>query len=522
MGPFSIQTVNFYSMDREQQRKASAQRLFRYVREFVEPYHPFLRRLYRDCGVKVDRLKSLDDIRRLPIIDKSHLQSDPLSFILRPTMGGAAPLRDGLETRPPRGMTIAKYAAQALANYPREYWQLVRESTLREKIRRRGLLEWQPIHTHVSTGSSGHPTPVTYTYYDLKHVVPQVASVLIRPRKGYPPAVVDFDFNERALNIFPGAPHLAFFVPMLAKTAIGLSVFETFGGAIIPTDRQLRLFVDGGFTSVLAVPSYMLHWLRRAATLRADGKLGALSTLRRIILGAEPLSDALREEIRQLAISVGAWPKVRILQSFGMTEMKWSFHECSEGSGMHLNPKFFYWELLHPDTREPVAPGEPGVLVFSHIGWRGTVLIRFWTGDLVKGGISWERCPLCGYTFPRIFSPICRAIKDFTKLKGARIDLSLLVQVVRDTPGVRQFQIALESESPKEQFSRDVLAIEVCAQPTQVYDDLKRQLTARLKDHLEVSPDKITFTEDEADLERRLFAKNHIKAEYIVERRADK
>jgi phenylacetate-CoA ligase len=506
-------------MGSEQQRKASAQRLFRYVRDYVEPYHPYLRRLYQESGVKLDRLKSPDDIRQLPIIDKNHLQSDPRSFILHPTVGDNAPAGNGFDTQPLRPMTILKYAAQALTNYPPEYWQLVRQSTLREKIRRRGLLEWQPIHTHVSTGSSGHPTPVTYTYYDLKHVVPQVASVFIRPKKGYPPAVVDFDFNERALNIFPGAPHLAFFVPVLAKMTIGLSVFETFGGAIIPTDRQLRLFVDGGFSGILAVPSYMLHWLRRAVALRADGKIGPLSTLQRIMLGAEPLSEALREEIRQLAISVGARPQVRILQSFGMTEMRWSFHECAEGSGMHLNPKFYYWELLHPDTREPVAPGEPGVLVFSHIGWRGTVLIRFWTGDLVKGGMRWERCPRCGYTFPRIFSPICRAVKDFTKLKGARIDLSALVQVVRDTPGVRHFQIALESESPEKKFSRDVLAVEVCAQPGQVHEELKRRITARLKDSLEVSPDKIIFTEDETELERRLFAKNQIKAEYLVDRR---
>jgi len=511
---------NFYSMDSEQQRKASAQRLFRYLRDYVEPYHPYLRRLYQEFGVKVDRLKSPDDIRRLPIIDKSHLQSDPQSFILRPTVGNAQRAANGFETEPLRTMTRLKYAAQALANYPPEYSQLVRQPTLQEKMRRRGLMEWQPIHTHISTGSSGHPTPVTYTYYDLNHVVPEVASVFIRPQRGYPPAGADFDFNERTLNIFPGAPHMAFFSPVLAKSAIGLSTFETFGGAVIPTDRQLRLFVDGAFSCILAVPSYMLHWLRRAVALREEGKIGALSTLKRIVLGAEPISEPLREEMRRLAIAAGARPEVKILQSFGMTEMRWSFLECAEGSGLHLNPKFFYWELLHPETREPVAPGEPGVLVFSHIGWRGTVLIRFWTGDLVKGGMRWERCPRCGYTFPRIFSPICRAEKDFTKLKGARIDLSVLVQVVRDTPGVRQFQIALESEGSEEMFSRDVLTVEVCAQPGQVHDDLKRQITARLKGYTEVSPDKIVFIEDEADLERRLFAKNQIKAEYIVERRS--
>lgn len=515
-----IHSVNFYSMDSERQRKASLRLLYRYLRDYVEPYHPYLRRLYQKSGVKLDRLKTPNDIRQIPVIDKSHLQSDPLSFILQPAIGDNAPVSEDSATKPLRMATILKYAAQALANYPPEYSQLVRQPTLREKIQRRGLLEWQPIHTQVSAGSSGHPTPVTYTYYDIQKVLPEVASVLIRPKKGYPPAAAELDFRERALNIFPGAPHLAFFVPVFAKMAIGLSVFETFGGAVIPTDRQLQLFVDGGFNAVFGVPSYMLHWLRRAVVLHEQGKIGPLSTLKRIVLGAEPFSEALREEIRQLAISVGARPQVKILQSFGMTEMRWSFHECAEGSGLHLNPKFFYWELLHPDTREPVPAGEPGVLVFSHIGWRGTVLIRFWTGDLVKGGMRWEICPRCGYTFPRIFSPICRLEKDFTKLKGTRIDLSVLAQVVRDTPGVRQFQIALESESPGETFSRDVLAVEVCPQPDQELNELKKQITDRVKDYTEVTPDKIFFTKDEADLERRLFAKNQIKAEYVVERRS--
>lgn len=133
---------NFYSMDREDQRKASAQRLFRYLHDYVAPYHPYLRRLYEKSGVKLDRLKSPDDIRQLPIIDKSHLQSNPMSFILHPTFGDNAPADNRFETKPLRTTTLLKYAAQALANYPPEYSQLVRQPTLREKIRRRGLLEW--------------------------------------------------------------------------------------------------------------------------------------------------------------------------------------------------------------------------------------------------------------------------------------------------------------------------------------------------------------------------------------------
>jgi phenylacetate-CoA ligase len=277
--------------------------------------------------------------------------------------------------------------------------------------------------------------------------------------------------------------------------------------------------VSGGFSTVVAIPSYLVHWLRRAIVLRNENKLAPLTTLRRVILGAEPVSEALREQLRRLAVDAGADPGLRIVQTAGMTEMKWTFFECSERAGVHLNPKFFYWELLHPDTRQPVAPGEPGVLVFTHIGWRGTVLVRYWTGDLVKGGMRWERCEHCGYTFPRIFTPICRATKDFTKLKGARVDLPVLAETVRATPGVRQFQISLESENTEVEFSRDVLVVHVAAESGVSQDQVAGAIRERVKASTEVTPDRIVFEEDEAALERRLFGNRAMKAEYVVERR---
>ena len=177
--------------------------------------------------------------------------------------------------------------------------------------------------------------------------------------------------------------------------------------------------------------------------------------------------------------------------------------------------------MLHPQTREPVAPGEPGVLVFSHIGCRGTALVRFWTGDLIKGGARWGRCRCCGYTFPRIYPPICRAEKDFTKLKGARVGLSLLVETVRDTPGVRQFQITLESESSQDECSRDVLSVHVVAEGGHTPAGIELVLRERLKTHTAVSPDRVIFEGDEEALDKRFFAKNGIKAEYLVERRTN-
>ena len=93
------------------------------------------------------------------------------------------------------------------------------------------------------------------------------------------------------MSVFPGAPHVAFFAPVLTKAFAGVSVFETFGGAVIPTDRQISIFASGGFTSLTAVPSYLVHWLRRARQLHAEGKIPPLTKFKAVLVGAEPLSE---------------------------------------------------------------------------------------------------------------------------------------------------------------------------------------------------------------------------------------
>lgn len=516
--------ANFYDLDPEEQRRRSLTRLFRFVRDYVEPYHPFLRQLYREKGIDVRRLRTADDLHCLPIVDKDHLRTDPAAFILQPRSdenGQNNTAAESVEpiTASPSRRLLAKYVAQALLNRPSDPTRQCRPQTFREKVRRRALLEFNPVHFHASGGTTGTPVMAAYTHWELNTLLPQLAGLTVLQSKWPRPEDPAYDWTDRGLNLFPGTPHLAFFSPMIAKTTVGLSCFDTCGGRVIPTDRQITLFETGKFSSLLAVPSYLVHWLRRAVELRRQGTVGPLARLRHIVLGAEPVGNALRACIRALAADVGAHPRVKIHETLGMTEMKWWFGECSDGSGIHLDPRFFYWELLHPETREPVAEGEPGVLVFSHIDWRGTVLIRYWTGDLVKGGMRWRRCETCGYTFVRLFGPICRAAKDFTKLKGTRIDLSVLIEAVRDTPGVRQFQAFLENEDPQTGLGRDVLAINVLPESGAAEEELSRAVANRVKQATEVTPDRINFEHDERTFTDRLFAKTGIKAEYVVERR---
>src|SRR5688572_23213421 len=162
--------MNFYDMDAGAQRAASERRLLRFLREYVAPYHPFLRKLYGEAGIDPRRIRTMEDFRQLPLTEKKHFQSDPLMFILRPQLPGGPPLPPGYNCETLPNATMLRYAVTAALRSFRDPACQVRKESLRDRIRRVGMLEWLPIHTHFSTGSSGVPSPTTFTYWDIHNV----------------------------------------------------------------------------------------------------------------------------------------------------------------------------------------------------------------------------------------------------------------------------------------------------------------------------------------------------------------
>jgi phenylacetate-CoA ligase len=504
--------ANFYMQSVQDQRDASFRRLSNYINDFIYPYHPYYRKLFKENGIRPSDIRKPSDLARIPVTSKDDYRPDPIAFILQPKLPGREPMYDTAGLSP---KLIGKYLAQAVFNYPRDFAKLYRvnykEGFAYLKVGRRVAQEFNPIHFHASAGSTGDPTPAVYTYRDLHVPVTETASAF------WAGEAVKWDM--RALNIFPGAPHLAFFQVVMGKWFGGASGFDTFGGNVVPTDRQIQLFVEGGFSGLIAIPSYLVYWLRKAVDMVEAGDVKPLEKMMIAICAAEPLTDSLKKYIKDLVVRAGGRKDFRLVQGYGMTEMKIAFYECHESSNIHLNPKYFYWEVLDPDTLEPVPEGEPGVLTFSHIDWRGTTFLRYFTGDLIAGGVRWERCPHCGLTYPIMYPPIMRAKKDFTKLKGTRVALMELVTAIRDTKGVYQFQAVLDKEVPGDEFSRDKLVIKLAVQdgfsPDAVCDEVKKNV----KGVTEVTPDEIVIEQDKEKLELQLFERTGIKADYIVENR---
>jgi len=128
-------------------------------------------------------------------------------------------------------------------------------------------------------------------------------------------------------------------------------------------------------------------------------------------------------------------------------------------------------------------------------------VLRYRTGDIIDGGLTYEPCPHCGRTLPRLVGNISRKseVKEMNldKLKGTLVDFNELEHVLDDAPHIGAWQIELRKlrDDPME---IDEIILHV--QKINGTDETKvmRELCQRCVTHLEINPNLIQFhTADE-------------------------
>jgi phenylacetate-coenzyme A ligase PaaK-like adenylate-forming protein len=399
-----------------------------------------------------------------------------------------------------------RYRSEAARDEARD---LFRERSQEDRVKAEFLKEWQPIHFQMSGGTTGRSAVTGYTWWDLNHPFRR-SSAWWYSLNGRVTA------EDKWLNLLPGAPHLGIYATLILPLLTAQPNFNTFGGKVMPTEKQVELAAGDRFSVIVAIPSYLVHWLRTARDMRRAGTIAPITTIHTVFCVGEPITDAYRSILKGLLAEVGS-DDVQILNGMSSTEIRSAgFYECAEATELHLDPEHFYFELLDPETQQPVPEGSPGVFVWSHIDWRGTVILRYWSGDYAGGGIRWGDCPGCKLTIPRLIGPLARAAKDFTKIRGARVELVDLVDSIRGVAGVQTFQVFLDKSDPSDPFSRDVLRISVAM--SDPGPDARQRVREAVTRRTEVTPDEVLFEEVE-EIEQRLFAKK-LKAEWIVDRRS--
>ena len=155
---------------------------------------------------------------------------------------------------------------------------------------------------------------------------------------------------------------------------MGLTVVPVSGGM---TERQVRLIEDFKATGITVTPSYMLSILDE---YRRHGLDPRKSPLQVGIFGAEPWTNAMREEVEQ-AFDMHA------VDIYGLSEVMGPgvSCECVESKdGLHIWEDHFYPEVIDPETGAVLPDGELGELVFTSLSKEAFPIIRYRTRDLTR------------------------------------------------------------------------------------------------------------------------------------------
>jgi phenylacetate-CoA ligase len=130
-----------------------------------------------------------------------------------------------------------------------------------------------------------------------------------------------------------------------------------------------------------------------------------------------------------------------VANGYGSRDAGFIAHQCPSGS-LHISSEHIIVELLD-DVGQPVAAGDKGEIVTTHLATGDFPFLRYRTGDVAVS--SGEPCP-CGrglFVLKEVFG----RTTDFVRTPaGNTMHALALIYEVRDRPGVRAFKFIQEAD----------------------------------------------------------------------------
>ena len=259
---------------------------------------------------------------------------------------------------------------------------------------------------HASSGTTGQPTVVGYTKADLA----MWDEVMERSLRASGLRAGDLLHNAYGYGLFTGGLGVHG-----GAEKMGLTVVPVSGGM---TERQVRLIEDFQATGITVTPSYMLSILDE---YRRQGIDPRNSPLQVGIFGAEPWTNAMREEVEQSF-------DMHAVDIYGLSEVMGPgvSCECVESKdGLHIWEDHFYPEVIDPETGAVLPDGALGELVFTSLTKQAFPIIRYRTRDLT-----------------RLLAGTARSMRRMEKVTGRSDDMIIL-------RGVNVFPTQIEEQLMK-------------------------------------------------------------------------
>ena len=327
--------------------------LARYVRTEVYAFSPFFQARLDECGLGRTGVMRQEDLARLPPIDLADV--DPAGVVLRP-----------LAER------VVRYGPPRLAMEMR--WARFTGGTER-LARARFDPDFKPVRWMMADG-----VPIGSAATDIERLADLGRRLL---------ELAGLEASDVLVGLVNGGDDLAFW--QLALGARNGGVPSLF----VPPDADPDTVANVHPTTLTGRPEALLAFLRDLAT--AHDRLPELRTV--IVTGPPPSPDS-RAELTALATDArgaGGRSAPAVVAAWAPHGARAMWSECRGGSGYHTWPTADLVQAVGSEAARDLADGE---LVWSSIGWRGSVVLRLRTGE--AGRLDRTACPTCGRTTPRV------------------------------------------------------------------------------------------------------------------------
>jgi len=292
----------------------------------------------------------------------------------------------------------------------------------------------QLLRVHASSGTTGKPTVVGYTKGDVDIWADLMARCFACA--GAKPG--DIVHNAYGYGLFTGGLGAHYGAERLGCTVVPVS-----GGG---TERQVTLINDFEASVLCATPSYALNIAEIAQKMGVDLKR---SSLRIGLFGAEPWSDAMR---RDLEARLG----LKAVDVYGLSEIMGPGVACEchgVQSGLHGWEDHFLFEIIDPETLQPLPMGTTGELVITTLTKEAQPMIRYRTRDITR--LSNTPCA-CGRTHVRILRVTGRN-DDMLIIRGVNVYPSQVEAVLVGFPGLApHYQIVLTRDGALDEMTVEV------------------------------------------------------------------
>ena len=336
---------------------------------------------------------------------------------------------------------------------------------------RRAILfrRYKPVHVHEAGVAA--LMAVAYTRTDLDRL--HLAGARLTE-------VLGLGADDRMVNAVPNGPSIRFWGLYHAALAARMTALHPRSGGTDPVVAVARAMALLPAT-VLAVP--IDEALQVLNGLAERGV--ACRTLRTVLTVGPPPAPQQREAIGQAAAGLGAGA-VRVQAVWAPESSRVLWGECRPASadpweasyGLHTYPDLEVVEVQDGERGRLAGPGEPGEILLTSLGWRGTTLVRFASGSWTAGLATRAVCPNCKRTVPRLAPDAVEAAWQPRVRSGermVRVDVRRASAVM--TPSLRE-QLGIRSWSLRPVDGVLTLTVETDGGRTTGLADLARQIGA--------------------------------------------